>query len=414
MQSVPESRLELKSHTTMLVVISVFIALVVDGMDMQMLSLALPLLVKDFHLSQVAAGALGTWTFIGMGIGGVLAGWLSDRLGRVRVTAWSLAFFSVATAALGFTHAYWQFAVIRFISGFGLAAVYSIGNMLAAEYVPMEKRTTVGGTLQAGWSVGYVVAAVLAANILPRFGWRPMFFVAIIPAVVAIWMTRSIPEPPSWTAAREKIKTGETGEKRNEWATIWGDRSIRRNFLLWGVVAIALQAGYYGANTWLPSYVAKDLGVNLKTMSWYVAGTYSAMIFGKILTGWLGDVIGRKAMYAASAIVTAIVLPLIVEYATPANVALLLILFGLCYGTPYAINSTYMNESFPAAVRGTAMSTAYNIGRVGSIISPLFVGMMASQYSVGAGLAFLGIAYAVVGIVPALFIREKMYDARVS
>lgn len=393
-----------------LAIVSVFVGLVVDGMDMQMLSLALPLLMEDFRLTKVVAGSLATWTYVGMGVGGILGGWLADRVGRAKVTAWALAFFSVTTAMLAFTQSYWQFALIRFFSGFGLAAEYSIGNMLVAEYVSTRWRTTTGGLMQAGWSVGYVAAAMLASYILPKFGWRPLFFVAIIPVVLAVWMRRAIPEPPSWKNVRQKT----AAEKRNEWADIWADKSIRRTFLYWSIVAIALQFGYYGANSWLPSYVAKDLGVNLKTMGWYVAGTYAAMIFGKLITGWLADIFGRRLMYTLSCIGTAAVLPLVVKFATPGNIALLLILFGLFYGAPYAVNATYMNESFPTAVRGTAMSTAYNVGRVGSIISPLFIGAVATQYSIGLGIALLGVAYAVCGIIPALFIREKMYDPRAS
>jgi AAHS family cis,cis-muconate transporter-like MFS transporter len=147
-------------------------------------------------------------------------------------------------------------------------------------------------------------------------------------------------------------------------------------------------------------------------MGWYVAGTYTMMVVGKIITGYLADVFGRRAMWVASGLLTAIYLPLLIFAATPANVAYLLVGFGFLYGAPYAVNSTYMSESFPAGVRGTAVGASYNLGRIGSTLSPLLIGIAASSYSIGLGIGLLGIAYAVCALVPGLFIREMMFDTK--
>ena len=136
----------------------------------------------------------------------------------------------------------------------------------------------------------------------------------------------------------------------------------------------------------------------------------ATMMRGKIVTGYLADVFGRRLMWVISAGLTAAYLPVFVFMATPANVAYLLLLFGFLYGAPYAINSTYMSESFPTHLRGTAVGAAYNIGRVGSTLSPLLIGVAAETYSIGAGIGLLGIAYAVCALVPGLYINEKMFD----
>jgi AAHS family cis,cis-muconate transporter-like MFS transporter len=395
-------------RTGKIVALGVFVALVVDGMDLQMLALALPSLSKELSVSSVMAGALSTYTLLGMGIGGILAGWLSDRVGRVRVTWWAVFVFTVCTGIIGFSRGYWSIAVMRFISGFGIAALYSIGTLLAAEYVPTGIRTTVLGALQAGWSVGYVIAALAASYILPRYGWRPLFLCAIIPGAVSLALLWGLPDPPSWTAVREKGSNG--AARTSGFAGLWSSKPIGSLFLLWTFTSIALQFGYYGANTWLPSYLVKDLGVNLQNMGWYVAGTYTMMVFGKVITGYLADIFGRRALWVASGMLTAIYLPVLIYAATPANVAYLLLVFGFLYGAPYAVNSTYMSESFPGSVRGTAVGTAYNLGRIGSTISPLLIGMVATNYSIGLGIGLLAISYAVCALIPGLFIREKMFD----
>jgi AAHS family cis,cis-muconate transporter-like MFS transporter len=395
--------------TAKLAVAAVFVALVVDGMDLQMLALALPNLSKDLQVSPVMAGALGTFTLLGMGIGGILAGWLSDRLGRVRVTWWAVFIFTVCTALIALCQTYWQVAVMRFISGFGIAAVYSIGTLLAAEYVPTAIRTTILVALQAGWSIGYVIAALAAGYLIPLYGWRPLFLAAILPGIVALLLLWRMPDPPSWLAARTMAARG---PRRSEFGVLWTDARLRRTFLLWTATSIALQFGYYGANTWLPSYLVADLGVNVRSMGWYVALTYTMMVLGKVLTGYLADIVGRRVMWVAAGLLTAIYLPVLIFAATPGNVAWLLIGFGLLYGAPYAINSTYMSESFPATVRGTAMGTSYNLGRIGSTVSPLLIGVAATRYSIGAGIALLGLSYAVCAIIPGTWIAEKMFDPK--
>ena len=387
--------------------VAVFIALVVDGMDLQMLALVLPSLSKDLHVTPVMAGALGTFTLLGMGIGGILAGWLSDRVGRVRVTWWAVLIFTVCTAVIALCQTYWQVAVMRFISGFGIAALYSIGTLLAAEYVPTKTRTTVLGALQAGWSVGYVIAALLASSMVPRYGWRPLFLLAVVPGVIALALLWRLPDPPSWQAVQSGVSTKRS---KSGFRGLWIDPVIRRTFLLWTATSIALQFGYYGANTWLPSYLVRDLGVNLQSMGWYIALTYTMMVVGKIVTGYLADIFGRRRMWVIAGILTAIYLPVLIISATPDNVAWLLIFFGLLYGAPYAVNSTYMSESFPASVRGTAVGASYNLGRIGSTVSPLLIGLAADRYSVGLGIGLLGISYAVCAIVPGLWIPEHMFD----
>ena len=254
---------------------AVFVAIVIDGMDLQMLALALPDITKELHLSSVSAGALSTYSLFGMGIGGMLAGWLADRIGRVRVIWWAVLTFSMLTGMIALCQSYWQIAVMRFVSGFGIGALYSLGTLLAAEYVPTKTRTTVLGTLQAGWSVGYVIAALLSSYVLPQLGWRSLFWLRDRPrhrrAGIVVEGARSAelggePERARRGAGCQPVPHAVDSKGR-----------LRRTFLLWTVAAIALQFGYYGANSWLPSYLVKDLGVNVQSMGWYVAGTYTMM-----------------------------------------------------------------------------------------------------------------------------------------
>lgn len=388
------------------VLISGFLGLMVDGMDLMFLSYSLPSLMQDLRLSKVQAGSLASYSLLGMALGGVFGGWAADRFGRVRVVVWTIVVFSIGTAALGLTQNYAQFAVLRFISALGLGAEYVVCNTLMAEYVPTERRSTVLGTLQAGWSVGYVVATVLAGAIIPVFGWRPLFATALVPVLLAVFIRRVVPEPPGWKQAVSMP----TPQRNSQWKAVFASPQRRKIFLLWTLTSCFLQFGYYGVNNWLPTYIVNELNFDFTTMTGYLVGTYVAMIMGKIIAGYLADILGRRWMYVFGGLATAAFLPIIVQFHTPGNIIILLTVFGFLYGVPYGVNATYMTESFETHIRATAVGGAYNLGRVGAAIAPWLIGIIATRYSIGLGLTVMSAAYFITGIIPAIFIREKMYD----
>jgi AAHS family cis,cis-muconate transporter-like MFS transporter len=396
-----------------------FLGLLIDGADLMLLSYSLTSLTEEFGLTKVQAGSLGSFTLAGMAIGGIYGGWCCDRFGRVKTVVWTIVLFSFGTAALGMTHSYEQFAFFRFISSLGLGALYVACNTLMAEYVPTKYRTTVLGTLQAGWSVGYIVATLLAGWLLPNHGWRWLFYVAIVPVVLAIVMQRFVPEPEAWIKAKaEKAKALAEGVKNSvkpeksqgAFKMIFADPQARSMFIFWCLTAGFLQFGYYGVNNWMPSYLQTEMNMNFKAMTAYLVGTYTAMILGKVLAGIAADKFGRRAVYAFGAIGTAIFLPVIVLFHSPDNILWLLVIFGFLYGVPYGVNATYMTESFQAKYRGTAVGGAYNIGRIGAAIAPIAIGFLATQYSIGLGFLVMGAAYFVCGVIPALFIKDKQFD----
>jgi AAHS family cis,cis-muconate transporter-like MFS transporter len=162
----------------------------------------------------------------------------------------------------------------------------------------------------------------------------------------------------------------------------------------------------------MPTYLEKELGMNFKAMTAYMVGTYTAMIVGKIFAGWMADRFGRRAIFAFGAFGAAIFLPVIVLFHTPENIVYLMTIFGFLYGVPYGVNATYMTESFATSARGAAVGGAYNVGRVGAAIAPAAIGFLASTGSIGLGFLIMGGAYFLCGLVPLLFIREKVFDPK--
>lgn len=404
-----------------------FISLVIDGVDIMLLSFSLTSLKAEFGLTSFQAGMLGSSSLAGMALGGITGGWACDKFGRVKTIAWSVVFFSIMTCILGFTQTYEQFMIFRFIGAFGLGSLYMACNTLMAEYVPTKYRTTVLGTLQTGQTIGYIVATLLAGAIIPDHGWRMLFYVTIVPAAFALIFMRFVPEPASWQEAkieqfkRKELKIEPTSKvitakapSESVYKRIFDHTQHRKMFLLWMTTAAFLQFGYYGVNNWMPTYLETELNMNFKALTGYMVGAYTAMILGKIIAGYAADKLGRRVTFVFGTVATAAFLPVIIFYNTPSNIAYLLITFGFLYGIPYGVNATYMAETFATDVRGTAIGGAYNMGRLGAAIAPATIGIIAAGGSFTMAFIVMGTAYFIAGVIPGLFIRERQYDPQQS
>ncbi len=394
-----------------------FLGLLADGVDLMFLAYSLNSLKAEFGLSNFEAGSLGSLTLAGMAVGGIYGGWCCDRFGRVRVVTWTIVLFSIGTALLGLTQNYWQFALIRFVASLGLGSLFVACNILMSECVGTKYRTTILAAMQAGWTVGYLVATLLAGQIIPEFGWRTLFFTAVAPALVCLALRPWVPESPSWLAAQAgRQRPGAAPQSHAEaggagpLGRMLGDPETRGMFLLWSLTSCFLLFGYYGTNNWMPSYLESELGMNFKSMTGYMVGTYSAMILGKVAAGVCADLFGRRLTFAAGAIGSAAFMPLIVFYHSPSNILWILITFGFIYGVPVGVLATYMTESFSTRVRGSAVGTAYNLGRIGAAVAPAGIGLLATHVSIGAGFLVMGITYVLTGLIPALFIADRLYD----
>ncbi|RKG30847.1 MFS transporter [Acinetobacter guerrae] len=392
-----------------------FLALLCDGADLGFLALSLTSLKTEFHLTGVQAGTLGSLTLLGSAIGGLFGGWACDRFGRVRIIVFFIAYSSILTCALGFTHSFEQFAIVRVFGSMGLGALYIACNVLMSEMVPTKHRTTVLAALMTGYTLGSLLATLLAGHIIPDHGWRYLYWLSITPIVLSFFMYFMVPEPESWKKSRQ-IRAAQTDggmkavKRENPYREIFKEKKHGVMFLLWVISTGALQFGYYGVSNWLPAYLESELGIKFKEMAMYMVGTFIIMIFAKIIAGMIADRLGRRAVFAFGTIGTALFIPVIVYLNTPVNILWLMLFFGFLYGIPYAINATYMTESFPTSIRGSAVGGAYNVGKVLSIFSPLTIGYLSQNGSIGLGLLVMAGAYFICGVIPLLFIKDRLFN----
>jgi len=355
-----------------------------DAMDVMLYSMVLAHLMRDLGMDKAEAGFLNSLTLLASAIGGLFFGFFADRVGRTRALMVSILVYSLASGACGLSTTILQLAIFRFILGLGMGGEWTTGAALIAETWPAAHRGKALGLMQSTWAIGEMIAAGVVALVLPSFGWRTVFFVGVLPALVVFWIRRDVPESQIWLRHQEK---GGGGSLRVLWR-----KDLRRN----GLLATAMNAcgmfGYWGLFTWIPAYLSLPVeeggrGLDLmKTTAWLVIMGVGKW-FGYALFGFFADSAGRRRAYVTYLLVAAALVPIYGMAKTP---FWLLVLgpFVAFFGTGFFSGfSAIASELFPTEIRATAMGLSYNVGRGLSAAAPAVVGLLANRF--GLGSAFL-------------------------
>ena len=358
-----------------------------DSMDIMLYALVLAHLMRDFGMSTATAGLMGSLTLFASAVGGVVFGLIADRFGRVKALMGSILIYSVFTGACGLSQNIVQLAIFRVLLGLGMGGEWATGAALVAETWPTEHRGKALGIMQSSWAVGYALAAAVTALVLPRWGWRGVFFVGVLPALLTFWIRRHVEEPEIW------IKSAE--EKKRLASRAGLGEIFRRPFLRSTLVTTVMNAGtmfaWWGLFTWIPAYLglpAEQGGMGLsvvKTSTWIIV-MQVGMWLGYVSFGFICDWIGRKKTYIIYLFAAA---ALVILYSSVRQNTALLLLGPLVafFGTGYFSGfGTITAEIFPTRIRASAQGFTYNIGRGLSALAPFTIGALAKGH--GLALAF--------------------------
>jgi len=351
-----------------------------DAMDVMLYSLVVAHLMSDLGMAKGTAGALNSLTLLASAVGGVAFGFVADRVGRTRALMVSILVYSLASSACGLSRTVSELAACRLILGLGMGGEWTTGAALIAETWRPEHRGKALGLMQSTWAIGEMLAVGVVALVLPRFGWRAVFFAGVLPALVVFWIRRRVPEPEIWL--RQKPSTS-TASLR-----ILGRPDLRRH----GLVATAMNAcamfGYWGLFTWIPAYLSLPVeqggrGLDLvKTTAWLLIMGMGKWL-GYALFGFFADSLGRRFTYVSYLLVAAALVPLYGVTRTPAGLLVLGPLVAF-FGTGFFSGfSAIVSELFPTPVRATAMGLSYNVGRGISAAAPAVVGVLADRFGLG-------------------------------
>ncbi|MGH3330249.1 MAG: MFS transporter [Nocardioidaceae bacterium] len=367
--------------------------IIVDGYDLIVYGTVVPTLVSgdaEWTLSAAEAGRIGSYALIGMLIGALVIGTVTDLVGRRRIMLVCVAWFSVAMLLAAVAPTPELFGLARFIAGVGLGGVVPTAIALTIEYAHPRHRSTTNAVMFCGYSVGGILAALAAIMVIPDLGWRAMFVIggllgfALLPLA---W--RFLPESASYLVSRGRLEDARALAARFDLAleapetkvegkagalrglvTLFAPRYVRGTLLFWLGTGAGLLL-VYGLNTWL-AQIMRTAGYELGSALAFLLVLNLGAIVGTPLLGAVADRVGSKQTTTGMFLVAGLCIYLL-SYDLPAAVLYVLVaIAGACtIGTTILVNA-YTANFYPAHMRATGLGWALGIGRIGAIVGPIY------------------------------------------
>ncbi|AJG19394.1 MFS transporter [Cupriavidus basilensis] len=371
------------------VLLGCFLSYMFDAVDILILAIAMPAVTASLHISQAQAGLLVTATLLGIGLSSVVMGRLADTRGRRTALLLSLVIFGVLTMVTAAATDWRQILLLRFLSGLGLGGVWSAAAAHVNETWPAHRRGRATAFVLSSFSVGATVAALAAAWLLPAYGWRMLFLVcgaAVGIAIVYVWLC--VPESAVWRQQRARGAAGEARAGSGSLAELFAPGMLRITLLGTTTSALALSA-YWGASTWLPTFLVRERGLDVATMASFVAVLNVGMFLGYNVFGVLADRIGKQRAVIASLVGSGLMLP--VYTAVTDHTALLALGPVFAFFMAFAgLVGSYFSELFPTHIRATGAGFCFNVGRGISAFAPLALGSAATAFGFAPSIALCG------------------------
>jgi MFS family permease len=378
-----------------------------DAFDVMLYSLVVAFIMRDLHMSKQTAGLLNTLTLLASGIGGLLFGFIADRIGRRRALMLSILTYSVFSFASGLATSILALACLRFLLGLGMGGEWNTGATLVAETWPTHLRARALAMVQSSWAIGYALAAVVAGVMLQRTTWRFVFFVGVLPALVTLWIQKGVPESELWRQRR----TGTHAESSPiRFVDLFG-RQYRRKTVTLLLMNMFGMFGWWGLFTWIPPYLSlpveqggRGFGA-LNTTALLVFLNLVGMAPGYATFGWVADRVGRRPSVILYTLMAAAFVPL---YAAAQEPAVLLMLGAIVafFGTGFFSGSGIIgSELFPTDVRARALGFTYNGARAMSSIAPFTIGRIGQQHGLDSAFYVCAAAF-LLSALTAIFIPE--------
>lgn len=374
-----------------LVLFVAWLGWVFDSMDATIYAIVLHPALEELLGAKAGGGPVGVdaigWYggiilsifLAGWAIGGVCFGVLADFFGRTKTLIATILIYAVFTGMAALAQDWWHLAIYRFLTALGIGGEWAAGAAIVAEVWPEDKRSKAAGVLQSAWAAGFFLAA--AVNLaLKGYGWRVLFLVGILPALVALLVRLWVKEPERWVQAHAEDLLAGTGHRIKLPALFKDD--LRRPTIVGSSLAFVAVFGLWGATNWTPTLIGAlpDMqGVGKADLSESVSYAIMALNLGALVGylsfGPLADRIGRRAMFAAMCAGSLVMVPL--TFLTPhsyTHVLLLLPVLGFFNNGIFSGFPIYLPELYPTRLRATGAGFCFNAGRVLASIGPFLTG----------------------------------------
>jgi putative MFS transporter len=373
-----------------------------DFFDFFLIGFVLAFIVRDWHLTYGESAAILLASGISAPFGSLVFGWLADRIGRRKVMIATVLTFSLATGAMAVTPegAWIYLAVCRFIVGLGVTGLYSVDITVVQEFVPASKRGWLTGLTTTMLPVGLLLGALLGGYATPYIGWRGLFAVGLLPALLTLYIRAWVPESPHWLMRMGRV---EQARRSIAWAlqvdpgsipmpattpvvehTRWIELFKYPRSLIAGCLTGLTQTGGVALALWMVTLFVMVLGVSPPEASRLAIWVSLAAVAGRFFCSWMSDAVGRRASGVLSCLMAALLMSLAgylhsVFVGGVSMFFLMIVLQNFIGSGNYSIVGPYMGELWPARLRGSGMGFVYGVGNLGKFIGPAGLALIAGS-----------------------------------
>lgn len=367
-----------------------------DGYDLIVFGTVQSSLIEStgWGLTNASIGTLGSLAFVGMMLGALFGGRLGDRFGQKRTVIICTIVFTCLNALCGAVDSPVLFGVLRFLAGVGLGGLLPSSNALVAGLVAPRWRATVATIMMSGVPVGGILAALTGLVVIPTLGWRWMFFLTLVSLLIIPFALKYLPSRGPEEASARADRSNRSSLFAGPYALISA---------LFAIAALAVLFVWFGLGIWLPRLLETQ-GYDLGSALTFALTLNIGAVIGSILTAWAGTRYGALAAAAVATALTGLAMVAMISDQLPIVVTyLLLIVAGIGTHGSMCLIIGAINNTYPAAIRGTALGWALGMGRLGAVLAPQAGGLLigtaagvAAVYGVFAGGAIF--AAAVMGV----------------
>lgn len=361
-----------------------------ENMDVMFLSFSLSEIIAQMHISSAAGGWIGTFTNLGMFFGGALFGLLGDRIGRVKTFSYTIFLFAIATGLTYFAHNITALYALRFLAGIGAGGEYGVGIALIAENFQANQIGRASSVAAVGGQIGSIVAALLAAWIIPAYGWNTLFLFGVVPVVLTYFVRRHVKESDEFLAAHKKAE--ETSEKIS-FGRLFETPRLALQTLGLMLMTIVQIAGYFGLMNWLPSIVQKKQGLSVSGSSYWMIATIVGMSIGMMVFGTIMDKSGPRWAFGIFLLGSAVVVFAIVNVTSYWAMLLAGALTGFLSNGMFGGYGAVISQLYPTEIRSTANNLIMNTGRAIGGFSSVIIGALMDHYNLYVVMGFLSALY---------------------
>ncbi len=367
-----------------------------DGMDFMIYPLVIGTIIALWNVDAGTAGLAGTVTLLASAVGGWGAGYLADRIGRVRTLQWTILWFSFFSLLCTFAQDFEQLLIFRALLGLGFGGEWAVGAVLMGETIRAQYRGRAVGSVQSGWAVGWGLAvlaqAILFSILPPDQAWRWMFAIGALPALLVLYLRAKVQEPEISIEARAKVAAAGNSPSILE---IFRGATLKTTILA-SLVTTGCQGGYYAITFWVPRFLTTERNLSIVSSTGYLSTLIIGSFSGYLVGAWFADRYGRRSLFLTFSL-GAIMVVLAYTQLPLSNEVLWVLGFPLGFFASgyFSGMGAFLTELYPTRLRGSGQGFCYNFGRGIGALFPFFVGYLSQVTSLANAICLFALfAYA--------------------